>query len=51
MEKSLNEYFLGGVYLQERNLKKLTERHTRSGICGLIRLNAGKLTRIGQEND
>ena len=26
----------GGVWLQNRNLKELTEGHTRSGACGLI---------------
>lgn len=50
-EKSVNECFLGGVWSQGRNLKKLTERHTRSGICGSIWPNAGKLTRVGQCED
>ena len=51
LEKSLSDYFLGGVWSQDRNLKKLTERHTRSGTCGSIWPNAGKLTRIRQEKD
>jgi len=42
---------LGGVWSQDWNLKELTEEHTRSGLCGLIWLNTGKLTRSKQEKD
>lgn len=35
----------GEVWTQVWNLKELTEGHTRSGACGLIWLNTGKLTR------
>jgi len=36
---------LGGVWSQVWNLKELTEWHTRSGSCGLIWPNTGKLTK------
>ena len=41
----------GGVWSQGWNLKELTERHTRSGACGLIWLNTGKLTRSRHNED
>ena len=41
----------GGVWSQGWNLKELTEGHTRSGACGLIWLNTGKLTRSRHEKD
>ncbi len=41
----------GGVWSQGWNLKELTEGHTRSGACGLIWLNTGKLTRSRHSKD
>ena len=31
-----SDWVPGGVWLQNRNLKELTEGHTRSGACGSI---------------
>jgi len=44
-------WVLGGVWSQGWNLKELTEGHTRSGACGLIWLNTGKLTRSRHSED
>jgi hypothetical protein len=50
-EKSLRLQVPGGVWSQDWNLKELTEVHTRSGFCGLIWLNTGKLTGTGHRED
>ncbi len=41
----------GEVWTQVWNLKELTEGHTRSGACGLIWPNTGKLTRARLKYD